>query len=313
VTELDLLSVGSWTIFDYILRAEHYPEEGETVALDMPSKLIHTKFFGDCSANLAAAAASLGVKVGVGMVVGDDFNSSGYRAHMRELGIDLSGVDVRAGEDSGYSYNVSDPKGRSVCYSHLGIAADQSTWVPPYPQIERARAVAVSEKFCDYTLRTIRHAKKQGKRTIINGMVGTANELAPEFLAAADHLFISQSEVQALLRVLDLSTVRDLLALGPSLIIVTKGIEGSHWLFRDGEFTCDSVPAAITQDTTGAGDSFAGAATAMMLKGTSLQEAAQYAATVASFVVEKWGCQTNLVGLERVNQRRQMFFEREDV
>ena len=80
MTDLDLLSVGSWTIFDYILRASHYPEDGETVALDMPSKLIHTKFFGDCSGNLAAAAASLGVKVGLGMVVGDDFNTqAGHR------------------------------------------------------------------------------------------------------------------------------------------------------------------------------------------------------------------------------------------
>ena len=313
MTDLDLLSVGSWTIFDYILRASHYPEEGETVALDMPSKLIHTKFFGDCSGNLAAAAASLGVKVGLGMVVGDDFNTSGYRAHMLELGIDLSGLDVRAGEDSGYSYNVSDAKGRSVCYSHLGIAANQDDWVAPLAQIERSRAVVVSEKFCSYTLDTIRHARQLGKITAINGMVGTANELAPEFLANADYLFISQSEAKALMRLLDLSSPRDLLANGPKMIVMTRGPEGSQWLTAEEEFFCDAVPAAVVQDSTGAGDSFAGAAIAMILKGAPLREAAQYAATMASFVIEKWGCQTNLVGLERIDQRRRLFFEREEV
>lgn len=312
MTDLDLLSVGSWTIFDYILRAEHYPEEGETVALDMPSKLIHTKFFGDCSANLGAAAASLGVKVGLGMVVGDDFNASGYRAHLLELGIDLTGVDVRAGEDSGYSYNVSDPKGRSVCFSHLGIAANQDHWEPPFAQIERSRAVVVSEKFCAYTLDTLRHARKLGKTTAINGMVGTANELAPDFLALADILFISQSEAQALMRLLDLPTMRDLLGTGPKMVVVTSGTRGSQWLLEDGEdFFCDSVPAAVVTDSTGAGDSFAGAAMAMLLKGRSPREASEYAATMASFVVEKWGCQTNLVGLDRIDQRRHTFFETE--
>lgn len=311
--DLDLLSIGSWTIFDYILRADHYPEEGETVALDMPSKLVHTRFFGDCSANLAAAAASMDVKVGLGMVVGDDFNSSGYRAHLLELGVDLSGVDVRAGEDSGYSYNVSDRRGRSVCFSHLGLAADQSQWEPPYEQIERARAVAVSEKFCSYTLRSIERAKEIGATTAINGMVATANEQAVDFLAAADHLFISQRELEALMRLLDLSSPRDLLNAGPKMVVVTRGTEGSRWILRDEEFSCDAVPAAHVQDATGAGDAFAGVAIAMMLRGKPLREAAQLASTAASFVVEKWGCQTNLVGAARVEQRMSMFFDREVV
>ncbi len=308
--KLDLLSVGSWTIFDFILRAERYPEEGETVALDMPPKLIHTPFFGDCSANLGAAAASMGIEVGLGMVVGDDFNSSGYRAHLLELGVDLTAVDVRSGEDSGYSYNVSDKRGRSVCYSHLGIAADQSEWEPPYEHIENARAVVVSEKFCHYTLKTIRHAREQGKITAINGMVGTANESAADFLKMADYLFISQRELEALLKLLDLTSPKGLLAFGLKMITVTRGAEGSRWILQDGEFACDAVPAARIQDTTGAGDAFAGAAMAMLLRGADPDSAARYASAASSFVVEKWGCQSNLVGFERVERRMNIYFNR---
>lgn len=309
--DLDLLSVGSWTLFDYILRADHYPEEGETVALNMPSKLIHTKFFGDCSVNLAAAAAAMNVNVGLAMVVGDDFNTSGYRSHLLEMGIDLEGVDVRPGVDSGYSYNISDNKGRSVCFSHLGIAEDQSEWTPPLEQIARARAVVVSEKFCNYTLQTIQHARKAGKITAINGMVGTANELAPEFLKAADYLFISQRELEALMRLLEITSPRDLLAMGPKMVVATRGTRGSRWLLEDQEFDCDSVPAMQVQDTTGAGDAFAGTALAMLLQGVPPLEAARHAAAASSFVVEKWGCQTNLQSYERVQRRMQMFFEGE--
>ena len=115
MTGLDVLSVGAWALFDYILRADHYPAEGETVELKMPSKLLHTRFFGDCSANLAASAAATGVNVGLGMVVGDDFNRYGYRAHLLELGVDLCGVDVRSDADSGYNFNISDNRGRGMC------------------------------------------------------------------------------------------------------------------------------------------------------------------------------------------------------
>lgn len=309
---LDLLSVGSWTIFDYVLRAEHYPAQGETVILDMPSQILRTRFFGDCSANLAASASALGAKTGLGMVVGDDFNKYGYRAHLLELGVDLSGVDVRIGQDSGYSYNITDRNGREMCFSHLGVAADQEDWPPPVRQIENARAVAVSEKFGSYTLKTIQLARELGKTTIINGMVGTANESAIDFLKSADHLFISQKEFEALVELLDISGVRDLFDFGLSMVVVTQAASGSRWYLKQSDFTCDSVPPVRVCDTTGAGDAFAGAAIAMMLAGSTVKEAAEIAASTASFVVEKWGCQTNLVGLEQIQERKNSFFGEPD-
>ena len=310
MTKLDILSIGAWALFDYILRADHYPEEGETVELKMPSKLLHTRFFGDCSANLAASAAATGVNVGLGMVVGDDFNRYGYRAHLLELGVDLSGVDVRSDADSGYNFNISDNRGRGMCFSHLGVAADQSDWAPPLQQIENAKIIAVSEKFSSYTLASIRHARDQGKTTVINGMVGTANQEAMKFLQAADYLFISEREFKALLRVLDLSSAKDLLKTGLSTLVVSRGSEGSRWITGEGEFHCDAVPCARIQDTTGAGDCFAGTAIGLIAQGASLQEAARVAAAAASYVVEKWGCQTNLVGRERAERRAKIYFEK---
>ncbi|MCY3875060.1 MAG: carbohydrate kinase family protein [Rhodobacteraceae bacterium] len=310
MTGLDVFSVGAWALFDYILRADHYPEEGETVELKMPSKLLHTRFFGDCSANLAASAAATGVNVGLGMVVGDDFNRYGYRAHLLELGVDLSGVDVRSDADSGYNFNISDNRGRGMCFSHLGVAADQNDWAPPLQQIENSRVVAVSEKFSSYTLASIRHARERGKTTVINGMVGTANQEAMKFLQAADYLFISEKECKALLRVLDMSSAKDLLKAGLSTLVVTRGSEGSRWITGEGEFHCDAVPCARIQDTTGAGDCFAGTAIGLIAQGASLQEAARIAAAAASYVVEKWGCQTNLVGRERAERRAKIYFEK---
>ena len=36
MTALDLFSIGSWTLFDHLLRMERLPRDGETVPLDMP-------------------------------------------------------------------------------------------------------------------------------------------------------------------------------------------------------------------------------------------------------------------------------------
>lgn len=309
MNKLDLLSVGSWTIFDYIFRSKTYPKEGETITLEMPFKFLQKKFFGDCSANVAAAAASSGLKTGLGMIVGEDFDTCGYRKHMVKLGVDLSGVKVRLGKKSGYSYNIANKQGRGMCLSYLGIAKNQSDWKPPYNEINKSRAVVISEKFSSYTLQTIVHAKSLGKLTVINGMIKTANKKLVDFLKAADYLFINQNELKAVLGALNLKNAKDIFSIGPSMIVVTEGSKGSHWFLKNNQFTCDAVLTSYTKDTTGAGDAFTGASIAKLLQGYSPKEAAKYASTVASFVVEKWGCQTNLVKPKCIKKRMNSFFK----
>lgn len=308
MTAFDLFSIGSWTIFDHILRMERLPHEGETVALDMPVDQVEALHFGDCSANIAAAAARLGADVGLGMVVGSDFETSGYRRHLSELGIDLEGVEVRANARSGHSFNFFDSSNRSFCVSHLGIAADQTGWQPPFAIINRARALVVSEMFSDYTLAAIEHAKARGYLTAINGMVATAGSLAARFLAAVDILFLSRTEFGALRILLGLADPTALLAHGPRLVVVTEGTDGSMWHEPSSVFRIPAVPACRFVDSTGAGDSFVAGALFGLLRGWRKVEVARCAATVASFVVEEWGCQTNLPSIEQVRTRYHNFF-----
>ena len=309
MNNLDLLSVGSWTIFDFIFRSKTYPKEGETITLEMPFKFLQKRFFGDCSANVAAAAAAAGSKTGLGMIVGEDFDTYGYRQHMVNLGVDLNGVEVRLGKKSGYSYNISNKQGRGMCLSYLGIAKNQSDWKPPYNEISKSRAVVISEKFSPYTLQTIVHAKSLGKLTVINGMLKTANKKIVDFLKVTDYLFINTKELEAVLIALNLNNVKDIFSIGPSMIVVTEGSKGSRWFLKNSQFTCDAVLTSYTKDTTGAGDAFAGASIAKLLQGSSPKEAAKYASTVSSFVVEKWGCQTNLVKPKYIKERMNSFFK----
>jgi sugar/nucleoside kinase (ribokinase family) len=304
---LDLFSIGSWTIFDHLMRMERLPQEGETLPLDMPIEEMERIHYGDCSANIAAAAAKLGLRTGLSMVVGDDFITSGYAKHLTGLGVDIAGVEVRSGERSGHSFNFF-AGNRGFCVSHLGVARDQSGWTTPLREVKRAKAVVVSEAFTPYTLAAIEHARALGRLTAINGMVATAGTLAPRFLAAADVLFLSRGEAAALGEAFGCDSPADLLTHGPSTIVVTEGSRGSRWYVPGAETLVPAVATEAFVDSTGAGDSFVAGALYGLVRRWQFVEAGAFAATVASFVVEAWGCQTNLPSLEQAASRYRLAF-----
>ncbi|PLP58240.1 hypothetical protein CYK37_15090 [Mesorhizobium loti] len=307
---LELFSIGSWTIFDHLLRMKRLPSDGETVPLDMPMEEVEAIHFGDCSANIAAVAGALGMRVGLGMVVGNDFRTSGYAEHMIGNGVDLGGVEVVAGARSGHSFNFFDAANGGFCVSHLGIAEKQDDWRAPLAEIERSQAVVISEMFSQYTLEAIEHARLGGALTAINGMVATAGQLAPRFLAATDILFLSRGEADELMRSLNITSPTEILSHGPRLVVVTRGGEGSAWYSEAGRQDMPAVKPSDFVDSTGAGDSFVAGTLKGLIAGQSHETAAGIGATVASFVIEKWGCQTNLPNLDQVAERFEANFGR---
>ena len=300
---LDLFSIGSWTVFDHIFKMSQYPNNGDTVTLDMPVENTQKSYFGDCSANIAAVASRLGLKVGLGMVVGEDFNFSGYRDHMTRLGVDLNGVLVLPGKTSGHSYLYFDNHGDGFCISHLGVAADQSDWQAPVDIIRRSRFVVINEMFSNYTLQAAKSAHAVGATVVINGMVGTAGGLAEEFVSNADILFIAKKELANLLALFRLDNPALLLDRGLSMLFATQGKKGCHVFSRNGIEEVPIVKVDDVVDTTGSGDAFAAGTITGLIKGLEPTVAAQMGATVSSFIIQDWGCQTNLPTWEQVLER----------
>lgn len=72
------------------------------------------------------------------------------------------------------------------------------------------------------------------------------------------------------------------------MLVLTCGVNGSY-VFRPGEMSFQATPKVEVADTVGAGDSFTGSFTAMILNGAPMSEAHRTAVNVSAFVCTQEG------------------------
>ncbi len=302
---LDIVAVGSWTNFDHIFCVDKLPEPGETVEITSPIQRVEAKTFGGTAPNNAAAAASLGFKAGLVSVVGEDFVSNGYQAHLRDLGVDQNGVILVGGALCGHSFLFTGPDGETICISHTGVAGRQAQYDPDPHIISRAKSVVLNYRFDDFTLNAGKIAQKAGSLVAVSGAVAAAPEIIEELITLADVLFGTRFELQALAQSFGSPDARGLLDQGVKVIFQTEGKKGSQVITTQGATDVPIVQAKQVVDTVGAGDAYVGAAVACLGRGYPAVQAARVAATLASFVVEEWGCQTGLPARQAFRERYQ--------
>jgi sugar/nucleoside kinase (ribokinase family) len=101
-----------------------------------------------------------------------------------------------------------------------------------------------------------------------------------------------------------IEAARQIIGMGPGIIIVKKGESGSLMCNADGQkFLLPAWPAAEVKDPTGAGDSFAGALMGSLAKSgktdfDSLKTAVAYGTVVASFAIADF----SLAGLTSISR-----------
>ncbi len=91
-------------------------------------------------------------------------------------------------------------------------------------------------------------------------------------------------------------------------IVVTAGAKGATIYTEAGEWQVPAVPPPQLVDPTGAGDAFTAGFLAGVLRGDSPQTAVQWGVTLASFVIEALGCQTNIPTIDQLQARYERTF-----
>ncbi|MFJ3820277.1 ribokinase [Streptomyces nodosus] len=285
--DYDLLVVGSANA-DLVVRVERRPAAGETV---LGSDLVVHP--GGKGANQAVAAARLGARTALLARVGDDGHGELLLRSQRAAGVDTTGV-LAGGAPTGVALITVDPSGDNSIVVSPGANARLT------PKDVRAasgllgssRVVSAQLEIPLETVVEVVRNLPSGTRFVLNP--SPPRPLPAELLAACDPLIVNEHEARVIAGGEPDGSPEDraaaLLALGPRSVVVTLGAEGA--LVATGE-TMVRVPSVKVDvvDTTGAGDAFTAALAWRLGTGSSLPEAAAFAARVGAAAVTRPGAQ----------------------
>ena len=292
--EFDVVSVGSWTNLDHLLEVTSLPMPGDMVQIRSPVDEVERVYSGGCAPNVAVGAARLGARAALVSVVGDDFRTRGYSAYLDERGVDQRAVQLIANERCGHSFLFHDASDDSVCISQIGVAARQEAYAPDPATVASGNVVVVTCRFDRFTFRAAVLARTGGARMILSGALATAPALAAAFIATSDILVCTEHELTQLVSLLVCVEACPLLEMGLSAIVRTRGAAGVSWQTAGSNASSPAIAPRRVVDPTGAADGFVAGLAAGMARGQALPGAIRLGASVASFVVEAVGCQTNL-------------------
>ena len=299
---LDLVAVGS-AVIDHIHRVTVLPERDTGVmVLDRQSGP------GGVEGNVAAAAARLGLRVGVIARVGSDAAGAMLLEDFRQRGVDVSRVQVGGEDETAYTLVFVDGHGdRSMVTGGQGVrrlTLDESDDA----YIRRARVCFTSGYLPSPLLhRVARLCADSGGSALAFDLPGSFDDLEGrglqrahvDTLLPAVHLFLTNREH------LRSYTGQEMLADGLDYLR-GKGVrrasvsdqERGLFLFEaDGEQDVHFVPGYTVPvvDTTGAGDVLSAALiTAWLLDNLPASEAGRFAAAAAALSCTGWGVRAAL-------------------
>ncbi|MBT8425308.1 MAG: sugar kinase [Silicimonas sp.] len=258
-------------------------------------------FGGDTSTAIVAAARQ-GARTGYISALGDDMFGEAVRDLWAREGVDHTHVLTRDGDPTGVCFIDPDPAGRRFTYARRGSAASlYGLRDLPENAIASARVLhfsgvtlAISETMRAAALRAAGIARAHG--TLVSLDLNHrprlwSDDLAREVLAGvpADIVFPSDDEAAVLLGLTDPEAIADhYLAKAAQVVVLKQGAKGAFIATPDQRF---NVPAAHSTpvDSSGAGDSFAGAFLAYWLETGDIRLAATRAAQVAAGTVSGLG------------------------
>jgi sugar/nucleoside kinase (ribokinase family) len=282
---LDMISFGS--VFLELVFG-HVPE------LPRPGEEVFTEEFAfSCggAVNSASAAAAAGARAGLCTVLGEDLGSRVVIEHCARRGVDLS-PSVRVHRRSSGVTVVLNFDGDRAFVSNIPARRSQ-------PEIDRWRGVLrrVRPRWCYLHAgpgvpEFLRDARELGSKIALDVSLGDERDrdVVIDCVRLADVFLPNEDE---LLRLTGADT------LGPALsaatawgtpLVVTRGPAGAVIASPDGMTeVSDGVRPVTVRDRTGAGDAFAGAMIAALLRGVPLAEAVVAANAAGSEAVARLG------------------------
>ncbi len=270
------------------------------------------QFFGGTAGNIAYNLGLLSIaKVSILGSVGNDFETLGYKDHIKKFkNVDLR-VDVYDNLFTAACFIVNDIKSNQMIIFHGG-ALDRCK------DIDLREKISNPEEFV-YAINSTQSVEAMTNFAAqLNDLqipsIFDPGQVTPLFqrenlidiLKRSDILIGNNHETRQIKERSGLA--EESILEHVKALIITKGSEGSELIYRDenNKIYKINIPIATPmkiEDTTGAGDGYrAGILTGLVLNMTIL-DSCRLGAIIGSFVVETTGAQTQIFNIEQVRKR----------
>jgi cytidine kinase len=263
-------------------------------------------------------AASYFTDVRVVGPVGDDFGEAEYEI-LHSHGVNTDDVEhIEGGKTffwSGeYEWNVSV---RHTLDTQLNVFGE---FEPKLSEESKAADTVFLANIDPDLQREVRNECAAARLVALDSMnfwIESARESLLRTISKVDMLLMNDEEVRQLTEQPTLlKGVRQLMELGPRIVVVKQGEYGAALFSEDddGFFALPAYPLETVVDPTGAGDSFAGGLLGYLdsqgdaTDGGTLRRAMTYGSAVASFWVEEFGCErAERLTREEIDERYEAF------
>ncbi len=251
---------------------------------------------GGACTYIALSASYFVRPVHIVSVVGDDFPQEMLQT-LEARGVDLEGLQVRAGEKSFFwsGKYYRDLNLRDTLETQLNVLADFDPVLPHrYRRAEYLMLGNLTPRVQQRVLDQLEHRPRLIALDTMNFWMDTAWEDLQRVLRRVDVLTINDEEARQLSGEHSLvRAARAILTMGPRFLIVKKGEHGALLFYEQELFYAPALPLADVTDPTGAGDTFAGGFMGWVartgdLSMENLRRAVICGSAMASFCVEKF-------------------------
>ncbi|AJP01570.1 ribokinase [Streptomyces cyaneogriseus subsp. noncyanogenus] len=292
----DIVVLGS-TNMDLVAYVEKAPQRGETVT----GREFRT-IPGGKGANQAIAAARAGGAVSMIGAVGNDAFGSRLRSCLETSGVDTGHLRTTEGP-SGTAHIVVDDEGGNAIVVVPGANGTVDHLLPGDESLIASAGSLLLQ--LEIPLAAVvagaRAARAHGVRTILTP--APARPLPPDLLDATDLLLPNEHEAAALTGLTDPRQAATALLERVPEVVVTLGAAGSLYAARGAEPLTVPAPRVTAVDSTGAGDTFAGALAVALGEGRPVRAALEWAAAAASLSVQRPGASASMPHRSEIEAR----------
>lgn len=259
---------------------------------------------GGNAANVSVGLARLGLKTSIATTIGVDELSAKIINFLKREGVNTELIKKETGTSSNFSASINFQGERTIFAHH--IKRDHE--LGELPQTSWVYLTSLGEYWQQVYEETCRKVQSSNIKLALSPgshQLEADPKLLKVVLSLTTIIFVNKDEAVKIVN-RDKNMKQLLVALqklGPKIVSITDGINGSWSILEDGGILHFGILPTNIVERTGAGDAYAAGFLGAFIKGEPISRAMAWGAANAASVIEKVGAQRGLLTREEIEER----------